>query len=260
VIWWQLTSRASFFVRPVSGDTAEIDLTLFLGPVLGSVAIGLVLLRLFPFVVKVFARLVEPLGPPWLVHSLHRVSRDPVPSGSLIVLLALATSLGVLGSAVIATLERSQREQALYQAGADVRINYRLQDRLVGEQSLANALVVLPEVAAAADVVRIKSRVATEAFGREVDLLLVDSGVFPEVAWTRPDFTHDSLSDALGLISPDDPTTDGIPIPVDSTAIGIWVQTGQSSSRATRARAKKGPMMTAGIAMRNASTRMTIPT
>ncbi len=229
VIWWQLTSRASFFVRPVSGDTAEIDLTLFLGPVLGSVAMGLVLLRLLPFALKVFARLVEPIGPPWLVHSLHRVSRDPVPSGSLIVLLALATSLGVLGSAVIATLERSQREQALYQAGADVRIHYRLEDRLVGEQSLASSLVALPEVAAATDVLRMRSRVATEAFGREVDLLIVDSDAFPDVAWTRPDFAQKSLAGALGLINPDTPTTDGIPIPADATALGIWVQPGQSS-------------------------------
>jgi hypothetical protein len=233
VIWWQLTSRASFFIRPVSGDTAEIDLTLFLGPVLGSVAIGLVLLRLFPFVVKVFARLMEPVAPPWLVHSLHRVSRDPVPSGSLIVLLALATSLGVLGSAVIATLERSQREQALYQAGADVRINYRLRDRLVGEQGLASALVVQPEVAAATDVVRMRSRVITDAFGQEVDLLLVDSGAFPEVAWARPDFVEKSLTETLDLINPDSPTTDGIPIPVNATALGIWVQPGQASSSVT---------------------------
>ena len=233
LIWWQLTSRASFFVRPVSGDTAQIDITLFLGPVLGSVAIGLVLLRLFPFVLKLFARLVEPVGPSWLVHSLHRVSRDPVPSGSLIVLLALATSLGVLGSAVIATLERSQREQALYQAGADLRILYRLEDRSAGEQGLANSLAVLPEVAAATDVMRMRSRVATEAFGREVDLLVVDPVVFPEVAWTRPDFTEKSLVGTFGLINTDTPVTDGISIPVNATALGIWIQPGQSSSNAT---------------------------
>ena len=42
----------------------------------------------------------------------------------LIVLVMLTTALGVMGSAFSSTLERGQRERALYEAGADLRIQH----------------------------------------------------------------------------------------------------------------------------------------
>ena len=102
----------------------EIDITLLFGPVLGLLALGLLVLRLFPIFVSLLARLAETVGPAWLVQGLRRVSRDPIVPGSLVVLLMLATALGVIGSAFSSTLDRSQRERAQYEAGADLRLSH----------------------------------------------------------------------------------------------------------------------------------------
>ena len=59
-------------------------------------------------------------------------------------LLALAASLGMLGSSILSTLERSQEEQARYQAGADLRAEYELDDQLPGEQNVAGAVAAIP--------------------------------------------------------------------------------------------------------------------
>ena len=197
MFWWQLSSRGTFLVQPLSGEGMEIDVTLFLGPVLGVVAGGLLLLRLFPIALKLVARLAEPLAPVWLVHSFRHMARDPVPSGSLLVLLALTTSLGSLGSAVITTLEHSQREQALYEAGADVRIRHSLGAQIAAGQSVAMSLVSLPGVAAASDAMRLETSATTAASRTDATLLAVDTEAFPRVAWSRADFAGVPLAQAL---------------------------------------------------------------
>ncbi len=91
---------------------------------MGLLALGLVVLRFFPLAVLILARVLEPIGPAWLLQGLRRISRDPILPGSLVVLLMLATSLGVIGSAFSSTLDRSQRDQARYEAGADIRLEH----------------------------------------------------------------------------------------------------------------------------------------
>ena len=88
-------------------------------------ALGLVVLRFFPIIMNLLARVAEPLGPAWLMQGLRRVSRDPIMPGTLVVLLMLATAIGIIGSAFSSTLERSQEDRALYEAGADMRIEYQ---------------------------------------------------------------------------------------------------------------------------------------
>ncbi len=231
LLWLQLKSRGSFLVQPLAGGGLEIDITLLLGPVLGMVAAGLLLMRLFPIALRIAARLAEPVGPVWLVHSLRRLARDPVPSGLLLMLLALATAFGALGSNVIATLERSQREQALYEAGADARISYSLGARRTGIQGLAESVALLPGVAAASDAIRVRTRVTTSNFGRDAMLLFVDTESFHQTAWSRADFTGPPMAQALEPIRPAEAAAEGIPLPADATALGIWVQPGRLSGR-----------------------------
>ncbi|MEE8443051.1 MAG: FtsX-like permease family protein [Dehalococcoidia bacterium] len=233
IVWWQLKSRGSFLVQPLAGESMELDMTLLLGPVLGLVAAGLLLLRFFPIALKILVRPAEPFGSVWLVHALRSVARDPVPSGSLMVLLALATALGVLGSAVISTLQRSQRDQALYQAGADVRIRYSPGSQGAAGQRFTRSLERLPEVAAATEVMRLETSVSTAAMGREVTLLAVDPEAFPRVAWTRADFTDGPLADVLQSVSQAGGSVEGILLPADATDLGIWVQAGRVASRTT---------------------------
>ena len=225
LLWWQLRYRGSFLIQPAPGSPAQIDITLLLGPILGVLAAGLLVLRIVPLVLRTAALVTEPFGRVWLVHALNRVARDPIPSGSLLVLLALAASLGMLGSSILSTLERSQEEQARYQAGADLRVEYELDNQLPGEQDVADDVAGIPGVAAAAEVMRLDTRVTTEAFGSPAVLLAVDTGSFSDSAWVRPDILNDSLRE--NLEGSDE--SDGIPLPEDASAIGIWVQAGRVS-------------------------------
>ena len=231
VLWWQIKSQGAFLVRPLGGEGLELDVTLLLGPVLGLVAAGLLLLRLFPLVLRIVARLAEPSGSAWLVHSLRRIARDPVPAGALLVLLAVATAMGVLGANVIATLERSQREQALYQAGADLRIRHSLGARVTAGDSVARSLVSLPEVAAAADALRRETRATTANFGTDATLLAVDVESLPQVAWFRRDLIGPSIAEALKPLKQQETAIEGVPLPPNTTALGVWVQPGLISDQ-----------------------------
>ena len=227
IIWWQLKSRGSFLVEPLGGEGAQIDLTLLLGPTLGVIAAGLVLLRLYPVALRILARVIDPFSAVWLVHAMRRVARDPIPSGALMVLLALATSLGVLGSAVISTLERSQREQALYQAGADLRVGFSLGPLSATGRGVAEEVRSLPEVADAADAMRLETRITTATYGSEVTFMAVDTEALPRVAWTRPDFTDGSLAETLQPLLRDNDLARGLLLPADTTDLGVWVQAGR---------------------------------
>ena len=216
MVWFQFKSRGSFLVRPLVGEDLELDLTLLLGPVLGIVAVGLVLFRVFPLLMRAVSLLADPVAPIWLAHGLRRIARDPVPAGSLLVLLALATSLGMMAATFTTTLERNQRERALYEAGADFRLSHSLGQAGLGKKSVADSLRSVPGVAAATDVVRVGS-----------SLIAVEPDSFAQVAWVRPDFTGAPLDELMEKLKPADQGQQGILLPADATALSVWVETGR---------------------------------
>ena len=252
IIWWQIQSRDSFLLRPVGRGELEIDFTLLLGPVLGLLALGLIVLRFFPMAVGLLARLMEPLGPVWLVQGLRRVGRDPVAPGSLVVLLMLATALGVIGSAFGSTLQRSQEDRAKYVVGADLRIQHnggRLPiSSLVLEETLTSDVPGLELV----EVSRLTGNLLTQGFSSErFDVLAVDSERFDNVAWFRDDFAGGkTLASLMRTIAPERSITSepqpaelqvpssalsassrGIDLPHDATSLAVWANPGQPGAR-----------------------------
>ena len=224
--WWQLQSRGTFLVQSLTGDDLEIDTTLLLGPVLGVMGMGLLLFRFFPWVVLTMSWILDPVAPMWMSHALRRVGRAPVQLGSILLLLALAVSLGVLASTLTATLERGQQEQALYAAGADLRVSHNLGEWLVQGESVAESLESVPGVLAAMDVVRSNSRVVKDGGSSAVDVLGVQPIAFPDVAWTRGDFSDGSVAELLESIVPEERAPAGLLLPADADSLSIWVETG----------------------------------
>ena len=231
LVWWQIQSRGSFLVRPLGSGGLEIDYSLLLGPVLGLLALGLVVLRVFPWVVALLARGVEPVGTAWLVQGLRRISRDPIIPGTLVLLLMLATALGVVGSAFSSTLERSQRDRAMYTAGADLRIEH-----LGSRGPLARALRPIGRRGWSDEGLRgepyqwqpadtwCERRPGVRAGGRH--------GVLRRRGLVQARFRRGrSLGDLTGAIAPSPtagyPVTDGIVLPSDTTALGVWTRVGR---------------------------------
>lgn len=252
LVWWQLQSRGTFLVQSLGSRELTIDYSLLLGPALGLAAAGLIVLRLFPWAAAVLARLVGPVGPTWLVHVLRHLSRDPLTPAMLIVLVMLTTALGVMGSAFSSTLERGQRERALYEAGADLRIQHGgwSQPRgVAANRNTAPLSFPLPQgdgIAAAADAFRSAGYLTTTGFSTSGTLLAVDADNIADVAWFRDDFADGrSLADLSltlkhgisGRPYPGSPPegegtelkADGILLPHDATAIAVWARPGGSA-------------------------------
>ena len=265
LVWWQLQSRGTFLVQSLGSRELTIDYSLLLGPALGLAAAGLIVLRLFPWAAAVLARLAGPVGPTWLVHVLRHLSRDPLTPAMLIVLVMLTTALGVMGSAFSSTLERGQRERALYEAGADLRIQHGGWNQPGGVA--ANRNTTLPSfplprgegqgggIAAAADAFRSPGYLTTTGFSTSGTLLAVEADNISDVAWFRDDFadgrslTDLSLTLKYGISGNPNPlpegegisvspppqgegrevVADGIPLPPDATALALWARPGGSA-------------------------------
>ena len=236
LLWWQLQNQGTFVVQSPGARELTIDYSLLLGPALGLAAAGLIVLRLFPWAAAAFARAVAPLGPTWLVHVFRHLARDPITPAMLIVLVMLATALGVIGSAFSSTLERGQQEQALYEAGADLRLQHDGRSHPARTLSDTEAVQSIEDVTAAADVLRSSGYLTTTAFSSSGTFLAVDADTVADVAWFRDDFgdgrSLEELSQLLkrglsGALPP--PDADGIPLPPDATALSVWVRPGSSA-------------------------------
>ena len=226
LFWWQIQSRGAFLVRPLGNQGLEIDYTLLLGPLLALVAIGLVVMRVFPIAVGVLTRLAEPAAPSWLLQGLRHVSRDPVVPGALVVLLMFATALGVIGSAFSATLERSQMDRALYAAGADLRVEHGGKSSPRTLQGISEGVKAdgLAEVAIEAQ--RAGGHLTTTGFSTSGIMLAVEADDFDRVAWFRQDFSQgQSLEELTALLKADPlPEREGILLPMDATTLTVLAQ------------------------------------
>ena len=226
LFWWQIQSRGAFLVRSLGNQGLEIDYTLLLGPLLGLVAIGLVVMRVFPIAIGVLTRLAEPAAPAWLLQGLRHVSRDPVVPGALVVLLMFATALGVIGSAFSATLEQSQMDRALYAAGADLRVEHGGKSSPRTLQGISEGVKAdgLAEVAIEAQ--RAGGHLTTTGFSTSGIMLAVEADDFDRVAWFRQDFSQgQSLEELTALLKADPlPEREGILLPMDATTLTVLAQ------------------------------------
>ena len=248
LLWWQTQSRETFLVESLGSGELEIDYSLMLGPMLGLLAIGLLVLRLFPMALAFIARLAGPLGPSWLVHGLRHISRVPIVPGVLVVMLMLATALGVIGSTFSSTLERSQRDQALYAVGSDLHIGHSggtTTAPLLGLAELTERDDFEDLIAGVAEARRTDGSVLTKGISTAgITILGVDTSNFDRVAWYRPDFAKGkSLSELTAVLRPDTGSQvlerDGILLPRDAKALALWVQSSRPDSQIiVRARLK----------------------
>ena len=237
-LWWQISNRGTVLTRSLGGRELEVDFALLLGPALGLVALGLLVMRVFPLAMGLSARVVGPVGPGWLVQGLRRIARDPIAPGSLVALLMLATALGVVGSAFSATLTKSTDDRVRYDVGADIRIQH---DGGRIARAFTGASDMLP---GGAEAMRTEGSLLTEGFGSQrVSVLAVESDRLADVAWWREDFGDgNTLPELMALIAPNPDAPEGLPLPENITGLSLWARTGGLQDRlvAVAARLRDG--------------------
>ena len=236
LVWWQVERRGGFLEQSLATRTgdAELDLSLLVAPALALLAAAFLVLRALPLAVRVCAWVARRLASAWVSFALSRVARDPLPYGSLTVIVMLAAALGIFGASFQSTLSRSQREQALYRVGGDMVVNVVAPTGDTAAR-LNQMVVSLPAVRAFSPVKRESVSLLDALPGSSATLLAIDPATFPEVAWFREDFSPPgkSLSELLTPLRrgqsrlPDlsGNLASGVPIPESAERVGIWVNT-----------------------------------
>ena len=222
VIWFQVRGRDGFVAEELASQGVNVDPTLVLGPVLGLFAAAVLLLRVLPLVIRLLAWAGGRAGAAWFQFSLVRLARDPIPHGSLAVILMLATALGVFGATFQSSLSQGQSDQARYKIGGDMVVKGPALS-VGGPEKLGR----ITGVTAVSRLLRDSVTLLDGTLGQSVDLLAVDLRSLDTTAWFRDDFYPGGLPAISRLLRPRPfPSSlagTGIPLPEDSVSIGIWV-------------------------------------
>ena len=224
VVWYQVRGRDGFVAEELASQGLNVDPTLVLGPVMGLFAAAVLLMRVLPLLVRFLAWAGRRGGAVWLQFSLSRLARDPIPHGSLAVILMLAAALGVFGATFQSSLSENQTDQASYSVGGDMVVS--------GPGLPADApekLALIPGVTAVSPVLRESVALLDGPQDRSVDLLAVEPRALAEAAWFRGDFSDDSLVEIGRQLRPKPfPASlagTGIPLPEQARSLGVWVDT-----------------------------------
>jgi hypothetical protein len=201
----------------------KADPLLLLAPALLFVALGSLMLRLFPPVMAMAARLLA--ARPGLTGALAtwQVSREPAHYSRITFLLALSIGIGWFATSFQATMSLSQRDQARYAVGADVRLEMRSRAEGVDRAGPVADYLAMPGVEAATATQRfffsnVSSDPSTPSRG---ELLTVDPDTFDGVAYWRGDLGDIQYPRAPGEPSP--VPTPGLELPGVPARVGVWM-------------------------------------
>lgn len=199
LLYWQLNESGSFVMRRL-GETQVADPLLLMGPSLLLIAIAMVFLRLFPFLLRLLAWIFQYLRGLMLPLGLHRLARDPLKPSHVVLLISLTTGLILFTSTFGDSLSHSQEEMAHYLAGADLRISLDRPTNLPIDQ-----LTDQPGVLTASPVFRGQVRVQT---GQMIRLIAVDPATFAQVARYPVSLTNLRISSVTKALQPEAGTSE----------------------------------------------------
>ncbi|WP_127580037.1 ABC transporter permease [Paenibacillus koleovorans] len=203
----------------------KIDPLLFLVPALFMLSMGLLLLRVYPF----FLRLVYLIGrrwwPPYLYSALLQVGRSATQYQFIMVFLILTLATGLYSSSAARTMNQNIEDTLRYKNGADIALQTKWEndapptDMEMGGAGAAISTTPkkiqyteppflpytqLPGVEAAARVFSKKDAVLT--VGKEttaIQLMGIDTDDFGRTAWLRDQLLDHHFYEYLNLLGSD---------------------------------------------------------
>ena len=120
LVFWRLRQQDELFEKPLFGEP-QADPFLLTTPAVVMITAGIVFLRLFPLVLRLAAWAVARSRAVALLVGTRALARNPTHYSRLILMLMLATGVGMFGATFSATLDRSFDDRTRYEVGADVR-------------------------------------------------------------------------------------------------------------------------------------------
>jgi hypothetical protein len=198
LIWWELNSRGSVISASRDGGR-EADVTLLFAPAIFLLVIALIFLRAFPAIAKITSAIASRSGSASVSIGFSRLGRRPYWYSWPVILLVLAGGLGVLAGTLASTLERSNREQVLYETGADIHVIPSGLSDLITLRRL-DAVASIDGVNVATRALRQSGTLGTTSSGVSLQVFAVDAIDFPRVGWWRDDFADQDIAGLLKQI------------------------------------------------------------
>lgn len=223
LLLWELNERGSAFEPSATGGVST-DPILLASPALIIAAAAALVLRFYPMVLRLVARLITIGAGVTVTMSLWQLVRRPGQYTRLTLLLMMGVAVGTFAASYSSTSERSYRDRANFAAGTDIRAG-RI-DRIQvpgGTPAVEQGLAEVDGVEAATLVFREGSRLGqVGTIGRGVTILGVDPTLAAGMLYSRDDFADESLRSLLfRLQGPSG--MQGLVIPEGSTELRMWV-------------------------------------
>ena len=222
IVFWRLRREDDLFDEPLFGEP-QADPFLLTTPAVAMLTAGIVFLRLFPLVLRLVAWLVARGRGVALLVGTRALARNPTHYSRLILMLMLATGVGMFGATFSATLDRSYDDRTYYAAGADARGTDLRALYRAGDPAFLEAIEAIPAEAASPLIRRGASINANGDISR-IELLAVDPESFGEVAWFRSDFADRSLDSMLDELAGNVTAVNYTPLPADARQFGMWAK------------------------------------
>ncbi len=222
--FYQLQSRGSMVTERLFGDLTH-DPIMLVAPTLFMLMVALVFLRVFPLVLGVASWAGRGLPGATIPLGLWHMVRSPGHYSRLILLLLLATAVGMFAAGFRATLEQSYDDRAAYEAGADARIEGMSNNEALPPDMFRKELQATTGVEQLSPATRIRgSHRHTQFQFTSFDLLGVMPGEFAVTANWRSDFASSSLEGLMSELETEHIPTMGSPIEDPDQFLGMWVR------------------------------------
>ena len=223
ILLYQLDRRGRLVTDDFFGEQS-VDPVVLLTPAFFILTVGLVFLRLFPLVLKLLAWFVARFQGAAVLIGMWQLVRNPVHYSRLVLLLMLATAVGMFSASFGATLDASYADRAQYEAGADVRLDAIRSLNASGPDATNAALGEQVGAEEVTQVFRLGGSSGDLTSRVSFDILGVEPELMSDVAYFREDFAGESLGSLMEKLGPTlAPGDHGVVLPEDARWLGVWV-------------------------------------
>lgn len=213
---WRLRMYGNIGGADVAGP--QVDWLILLSPLALLLGSATILLRVFPLLLDLGARLVSRGRNFPMTLALWQAAREPTHIARLVLLLTLAMALGLFSTGLNAALDRNEIDQSRYAVGSDLRI-------VEPPLGTAATLSTLPGVHSVSSVWRgqgtiaIKTANAYPAF----DILAIEPRAFAAITHFRDDFADQPIAEMLNRLDIKAIPQPVLPLPDNASRIGLWL-------------------------------------
>lgn len=213
---WQLRHYGAPLTRTVQG-TLGLDPLLVATPAIGLLAGGVIALRIVPLVALLMERLTVSVR--GLVPTLgaRQLARRPLRYTRSALLLMLAVALGIFSVSYTWTWTSSQRDQAAFQVGTDVRVTPGTRAESMPRWALDAAYATVPGVEGRVPVDHDDIRLPGS--DRTARIVAIDAAAGGAVTRLRADLADGSPEDLLEPLAAAAPEIEAVALPGEPTVL-----------------------------------------